>query len=63
LRELTYLAEEQGLAWAADLIALLLEMKAATDQARADGLAALHALEVVYEKVVGKREKREYTHL
>lgn len=46
LRELTYLAEEQGLAWASDLIALLLDMKAATEQARADGLACLHPLEV-----------------
>jgi transposase len=46
LRELTYLAEEQGLAWAADLIALLLDMKAATQQARAQGLASLHPLEV-----------------
>jgi transposase len=46
LRELTYLAEEQGLAWAAELIALLLAMKAATDQARAHGLASLHPLEV-----------------
>lgn len=46
LRELTYLAEEQGLAWAAELIALLLDMKAATDQARAAGFASLHALEV-----------------
>ncbi len=34
LRELTFLAEEQGLEWAADLKALLLEMKAVTDQAR-----------------------------
>jgi len=46
LRELTYLAEEQGLAWAAELIGLLLDMKAATDQARATGLASLHPLEV-----------------
>ena len=46
LRELTYLAEEKQLDWAADLIALLLDMKAATEQARADGLTALHALEV-----------------
>lgn len=45
-RELTYLAEEQRLAWAAELIALLLDMKAATDQARAAGLASLQALEV-----------------
>ncbi len=46
LRELTFLAEEQGLAWAADLKALLLEMKEATDQAREQGLATLHPLEV-----------------
>lgn len=46
LRELTYLAQEQGLAWAAELIAVLLAMKAATDQARAAGLASLHPLEV-----------------
>lgn len=46
LRELTSLAEEQGLAWAADLIGLLLDMKAATEQARAHGLASLHPLEV-----------------
>ena len=47
LRELTYLAEEQGLAWAGELIGLLLDMKAATDQARAAGQAAVHPLEVV----------------
>ena len=46
LRELTYLAEDQGLAWAAELIALLLDMKAATEQARAHGFASLHPLEV-----------------
>ena len=46
LRELTFLAEEQGLEWAADLKALLLEMKEATDQAREHGLATLHPLEV-----------------
>jgi len=46
LRELTYLAEEQGLAWAAELITLLLDMKAACDQARAHGFASLHPLEV-----------------
>jgi transposase len=45
LRELTDLAEDQGLAWAAELIALVLAMKAATDQARAQGLASLHPLE------------------
>jgi transposase len=46
LRELTFLAEEQGLQWAADLKALLLSMKEAADQARAQGLATLHPLEV-----------------
>jgi transposase len=46
LRELTFLAEEQRLEWAADLKALLLEMKDATDQAREQGLATLHPLEV-----------------
>jgi transposase len=46
LRELTFLAEEQGLSWAADLKALLLEMKEAADQAREQGLATLHPLEV-----------------
>src|SRR5215469_8580066 len=46
LRELTFLAEEQSLEWAADLKALLLDMKEAADQARKLGLAALHPLEV-----------------
>jgi transposase len=46
VRELTFLAEEQGLEWAADLKALLLEMKEAADQAREHGLATLHPLEV-----------------
>jgi transposase len=46
LRELTFLAEEQGLEWAADLKTLLLDMKAAADQAREQGLATLHPLEV-----------------
>ena len=46
VRELTFLAEEQGLAWAADLKALLLDMKEATDEARKLGLTALHQLEV-----------------
>jgi transposase len=46
VRELTFLAEEQGLSWAADLKALLLDMKEATDQAREQGLATLHSLEV-----------------
>jgi transposase len=46
LRELTFLAEEQHLEWAADLKALVLSMKEATDEARAQGLATLHPLEV-----------------
>jgi transposase len=46
LRELTFLAEEQSLPWAADLKALLLDMKEATDQARKLGLATLHPLEM-----------------
>ncbi len=36
----------QGLKWAADLKALLLEMKEAADEAREHGLATLHPLEV-----------------
>ena len=47
LRELTYLAEEQGLWWAAKLKALLLAMKEATEQARAQGKLWLHPLEVL----------------
>jgi transposase len=46
LRELTFLAEEEHLEWAADLKALLLDMKEATDQARKLGLATLPPLEV-----------------
>lgn len=46
LRELTYLAEEQGLWWAAKLKALLLDMKTATEQAREQGKLWLDPLEV-----------------
>src|SRR5438132_860204 len=46
LRELTFLAEEQRLSWAAELKALLLDMKEATDEARKLGLVTLHPLEV-----------------
>lgn len=46
LRELTYLAEEQGLWWAAKLKALLLDMKAATLEAREQGKLGLDPLEV-----------------
>jgi len=46
LRDLTYLSEEQGLWWAAKLKALLLDMKEATEQARALGKIWLDPLEV-----------------
>jgi transposase len=46
LRDLTFLKEEYHQAWAADLKALLREMKAATDQARARG--QLHLAPEVY---------------
>jgi transposase len=46
LRELTFLPQEQGLPWAADLKALLLEMKAATDEARTQGRPTLHPVEI-----------------
>src|SRR5258708_9633896 len=45
LRELTSLAEEQCLEWVANLKALLLSMKEATDEQPAQGLATLHLLE------------------
>ncbi len=47
LRELVFLAEEQGAVWAADLKELLLDMKQATDQAREQGKPWLDPLEVV----------------
>ena len=47
LRELVFLAEEQHAGWAADLTELLLDMKTATEQARAEGKRWLHPLEVV----------------
>jgi transposase len=47
IRELIFLAEEQHVVWAADLKELLLDMKTATDQARAEGKRCLHPLEVV----------------
>jgi transposase len=46
LRELIYLAEEHGLWWAAKLKAVLLDMKAATLEARAQGKLGLDPLEV-----------------
>src|SRR5579859_5311359 len=47
LRELVFQAEEQGAVWAADLIDLLLAMKQATHQARAQGKCWLDPLEVL----------------
>jgi transposase len=47
LRELVFLAEEQGAAWAADLKDLLLDMKQATQEAREQGKRWLDPLEVV----------------
>jgi transposase len=47
LRDLTFLAEEQHQPWAAELKALLLDMKAAAEEAREQGKTALHPLEVV----------------
>ena len=43
LRELTFLEEQYHQPWASDLKRLLLEMKAATDQARSEGLRQLSA--------------------
>ena len=47
VRELTFLAEEQGASWAAELKALLLDMKEATEQAREQGKIWLDPVEVV----------------
>jgi transposase len=46
LRELTFLHEEQHLAWAAEMKALLLDGKAAVEEARAVGRGALHPVEL-----------------
>jgi transposase len=46
LRELTFLDEEQGQAWAGEMKEVLLDSKAAVEQARAEGRSCLHPLEV-----------------
>ena len=46
LRELTYLYEEQQQAWAGEMKELLLDVKAAVEQARAEGRSHLHPLEM-----------------
>ncbi len=45
LRELTFLSQEQHQAWAAEMISLLLDIKAAVEQARNEGRTHLHPLE------------------
>jgi len=46
LRELTFLDEERQQDWAGEMKELLLDIKVAVDQARAEGRTSLHLLEV-----------------
>jgi transposase len=61
LRELTFLAQEQGLLWARQLLRLLLDMRALTMQARAEGKSALSAAVIAdwttkYEQILAQAE-------
>jgi len=62
LRELTYLIERWGQAWAAEMKRLLKEMKAAVDQAKAAGERALSserlaAFEAEYERILKEGDR------